>query len=383
MEKQVEIFYRGQKAFLNIFSLWPQKERWRRIFHQLNYVHVMGFWVLLFDLILIIHVVGNLSHMSEVVRAIFVLATSAGHTTKLISVKVKNVALEKLFKRLDDEDFRPQSLEEEKTFKAACETSRKQRNYYASLSFCALAMILGTQLLLDWSQLPLSTFNPFSDHPGSPGYWCLYCYQSLALSISCVTNIAFDSLCSSLFIFIKCQLDILALRLNKMGCGPGTGRGVVERQLKECIRYHTNIVELTETVELLLCKPISVQIFCSVLVLTANFYAIALLSEDEIVLFKMITYQACMLVQIFILCYFAGEVTNRSMELPHELYKTSWMEWDRSNRRILLMFMQRLHSTLRIRTLNPSLGFDLQLFGSVSWPLISFCSVVNFHNEAH
>ncbi|XP_017037042.2 odorant receptor 46a-like [Drosophila kikkawai] len=365
MAKQVEIFYRGQKAFLNIFSLWPQKERWWRIFHQVNYVHVMGFWVLLFDFILVLHVVGNLRDMNEVVKAIFVLATSAGHTTKLISVKVNNVALEELFKRLDDEDFQPRDPKEEMIFKAACETTRKQRNYYGSLSFNALTMLLVMQLLLDWTELPLSTFNPFSDHPGSAGYWCLYCYQCLALSICCVTNIAFDSLCSSLFIFIKGQLDILAVRLNNIGNDLGRGEKTVEKQLKQCIRYHSTIVELTETVELLLCKPISVQIFCSVLVLTANFYAIALLSEDKTALFKMMPYQACMLMQIFILCYFAGEVTNRSMELPHELYKTSWMDWNRPNRRILLMFMQRLHSSLRIRTLNPSLGFDLHLFASL------------------
>jgi len=120
-------------------------------------------------------------------------------------------------------------------------------------------------------------FDVFPD----PGYWLLYCYQCLALTVSCVTNIGFDSLSSSLFIFIKCQLDLLAVRLDKMGRWNSAG-GSVEQQLKQNIRYHMAIVELTATVERLLCKPISMQIFCSVLVLTANFYAIALVSTDKI-----------------------------------------------------------------------------------------------------
>jgi len=101
-------------------------------------------------------------------------------------------------------------------------------------------MILIPQFVVDWSQLPLGTYNPFADHPGSPGYWLLYCYQCLALTVSCVTNIGFDSLSSSLFIFIKCQLDLLAVRLDKMGRWNSAG-GSVEQQLKQNIRVQCSI----------------------------------------------------------------------------------------------------------------------------------------------
>jgi len=82
---------------------------------------------------------------------------------------------------------------------------------------------------------------------------------------------------------------------------------------------------------------------------------------------------------------FDREVTQRSLDLPHELYKTSWVDWNKDSRRIVLLFMQRLHSTLRIRTLNPSLGFDLMLFSSVGYFCRStiLCTVANFHNEPH
>ncbi|EDW32332.1 GL11580 [Drosophila persimilis] len=392
MSKRAEIFYKGQTFIFNIYSLMPQEQRWKRILHEINYWHVMGFWVLLFDLLLVLHVVSNLNNMFEIVRAIFVLATSAGHTTKLISVKMNNVALQQLFDRLDDEDFRPEGPEERAIFAAACETTRKTRDYYAALSFAALAMILIPQFVLDWSHLPLGTYNPFDDNPGSAGYWLLYCYQCLALSTSCLTNIGFDSLCCSLFIFVNCQLEILALRVQKIGQGKENGntKMSIDVQLKQCIRFHMAIVDLAETIERRLCTPISMQIFCSVLVLTANFYAIALLSDEKMALFKFVTYQACMLMQIFMLCYFAGEVTHCSAELPHRLYNTNWVDWSRSDRRNALLFMQRLHYELRIRTINPSRAFDLALFSSIlgiwklpdgatgqqrRWHQLRFCSI--------
>ncbi|SPP74074.1 blast:Odorant receptor 46a%2C isoform B [Drosophila guanche] len=360
MNKRAEIFYKGQTFIFNIYSLMPQEQRWKRILNEINYLHVMGFWVLLFDLLLVVHVVANLNNMFEIVRAIFVLATSAGHTTKLISIKMNNVALQQLFERLDDEDFRAVGAEELAIFAAACETTRKARDYYAALSLLALAMILISQFVLDWSQLPVGTYNPFVDGPGSAGYWLLYCYQCLALSTSCLTNIAFDSLCCSLFIFVKCQLNILALRLQHLG----KANTSIDVQLRQCIRYHMAIVDLAENIERLFCQPISMQIFCSVLVLTANFYAIAMLSDEKLALFKFVSYQACMLIQIFMLCYFAGEIIHCSVGLPHRLYDSNWMDWNRCDRRNVLLFMQRLHYELRIRTINPSRAFDLALFGS-------------------
>ncbi|XP_041449230.1 odorant receptor 46a [Drosophila obscura] len=360
MTKKAEIFYKGQTFVFYLFSLMPHEQRWKRILNEINFFHVVGFWVLLFDLLLVLHVLANLNNMFEIVRSIFVLATSVGHTAKMISIKRSNVALLQLFERLDAEDFRPEGPEECAIYAAACETTRKTRDYYAALSLSALAMVLIPQFVVDWSQLPVGTYNPF-DNPGSAGYYLLYCYQCLALTTACLMNISFDSLCCSLFIFLNCQLDILGLRLQHLGEATQN----IDGQLKQCIRYHMAIVDLAETIERLLCSPISIQIFCSVLVLTANFYAIAMLSDEKLALLKFVIYQTCMLIQIFMLCYFAGEVTHCSVGLPHRLYDTNWVDWNRTERRNALLFMQRLHYDLRIRTINPSRAFDLALFSSI------------------
>ncbi|XP_034475994.1 odorant receptor 46a [Drosophila innubila] len=303
--------------------------------------------------------------MNEVVKGFFVLSTCIGYTLKVFSVKVNNVALLQLFDNLRDAHFRPGNAEEQLIFEAARRLSRFIFKYYGITSVTALTTVLISQYAIDKTQLPLATYNPFSGERGTFGYYFMYLYQCIALSGACFLNISFDSLCCSMFIFVKCQLDILAMRLQKLGHNADKADETkLQLQLKNCIEYYTRIVELSADIESLVYKPISAQIFCSILVLTANFYAMSLLSDEKLVFLKYFIYQSCMLLQIFLLCYFAGEIAQRSSELPHELYRSNWVSWRRCNRRLMLMFLQRLDLPIRIRTLNASHAFDLALFSS-------------------
>ncbi|KAM8714455.1 hypothetical protein ACLKA7_014567 [Drosophila subpalustris] len=304
--------------------------------------------------------------MSEVVKGFFVLATCIAYTLKVFSLRMNNVAVLQLFNELHDADFRPNGSEEQTIFGAASSLSRLIYKYYGITSLTALLLVLLVQFVIDSTQLPLATYNPFSEDFGTFGYYFMYWYQSVALSLTCFLNISYDSLCCSMFIFVKCQLDILALRLQRLGhnCDE-TDEMQLQLQLKHCIEYYMRIVQLSADIDTLVYKPISAQIFCSILVLTANFYAMSLLSDENLVFLKFFIYQSCMLMQVFILCYFAGEIAQRSSELPHELYRSNWVSWRRCNRRLMLMFMQRLDTPIRIRTLNASHAFDLALFSSL------------------
>ncbi|XP_033149227.1 odorant receptor 46a [Drosophila busckii] len=360
----VALFYSGQRRILNIFSIWPQEGRWLQILHSLNFWHVFCYWILIFDLILLLHVVLNISQMEEVIKGFFLLSTCIAYTMKVICLKLNNVAALKLFEQLHSSDYKPSNLQEQRMFLEASELSRRLRNIYGVTSVSSLCMVLVTQYFIDNTQLPLATYSPFDVSQGSFGYWFTYVYHCVALSGACFLNISFDSLCCSLFIFVRCQLDMLALRLENLGQEEVCAEKL-ELQLKTCIKYFMNIVELAAEVERLLYMPISVQIFCSVLVLTANFYAMSLLADDKLVFLKFFIYQSCMVMQIFMICYFAGEITQRSLKLPHNLYASNWVDCSRAHRRLILMFMQRLDYAIRIRTINASHAFDLMLFSSI------------------
>lgn len=182
---------------------------------------------------------------------------------------------------MHDAEFKPLSLEEQRIFLNARQLSHTTRNSYGAVSVCALTTLLLTQCIIDNTQLPLDTYDPFQGERGSFGFCFMYVNHCCALSSACFINIAFDSLCCSIFIFIRCQLDIFALRLQSIGKSLNSEVATdaeMLQQLKHCIHYHKRIIELTSDIEAIVYKPISVQIFCSVLVLTANFYSMSQVS---------------------------------------------------------------------------------------------------------
>lgn len=209
--------------------------------------------------------------MNDILLPLQVLRFQVGY------FKMNNVALLQLFRNLHDAHFRPEDAHESRLLEEASSLSRTIRNYYGGISVAALTIILLTQIAIDKTELPLATYAPFDDTHGTWGFGVTYGYQCVALSLACFLNISFDSLCCSIFIFIKCQLDILALRLQRIGLQDADERQT-QQQLKQCIGFYMKIVELAGDIERLVYKPISAQIFCSVLVLTANFYAMSLVS---------------------------------------------------------------------------------------------------------
>lgn len=73
-----------------------------------------------------------------------------------------------------------------------------------------------------------------------------------------------------------------------------------------------------------------------------------------------------MLAQIFMLCYFANEVSLRSAELSYSLYSSEWTRCSQTNRRMMLLMMAQFDVPIRIKTINRCYSFNLPAFTSVS-----------------
>lgn len=90
------------------------------------------------------------------------------------------------------------------------------------------------------------------------------------------------------------------------------------------------------------------------------------ITEEMAEFFRIALYQACMLSQVFILCYFPNEVTLKSGEISYNLYSSEWYNWNRINRKFVMLIMLRLQVPLHIRSINPSYSFKLAGFTKVN-----------------
>lgn len=280
----LKTFYKYQIWVFKAFALWklPDESTKRRILiNKIHFWHITLFWVLLFDVSLLMQFISNVDDLNEVIKVFFIFATALSVLAKFLTIKKNNVIYADLVEQMSSPVFQPANPREDMLFIKAENLAKSVRNSYLAVSLCALNVVLLTQYIVDNSELPLSAYVPFN----LDSHWrysLMYLYQYFAVSICCYMNICFESISAGFLIYVKGQLDILSDRLEHLGKDYDTEDEMITFQLKDCIFYYEKIFNLTKTIESLISFPISVQILCSVFVLVANFYAMSFVSCNNL-----------------------------------------------------------------------------------------------------
>ncbi|XP_011291062.1 odorant receptor 46a-like [Musca domestica] len=362
----MKTFYKKQSFIFRIFAQLKLSDTVSdrfRLLHRIYFYYILIGWVLSFDISCLIQFISNITDLNEVIKVFYIFATAMGVLAKFLAIKIKNNLYAELIEAMHEAKFRPTNSRELQLFRESQRLARTVRNFYTTISLCALNALLFTQYIIDTTQLPMSIYNPINTDT-KLRFVLVYIYQYLAVSVCCYTNIAFDSISASFMIHAKGQLDILCDRLKHLGMDSETSDEEITAQLKNCVKYYGDIIHIVKIAEDLISFPISVQIACSVLVLVANFYAMSFLS-DFANFIKFLIYQLCMLSQIYILLYFPSEVTSKSEEVPYHLYCSKWANWSASNRKLTLLMMTRFDIPIRIKSINPTYTFNLAAFTSI------------------
>ncbi|XP_050463462.1 odorant receptor 22c-like [Cataglyphis hispanica] len=87
-------------------------------------------------------------------------------------------------------------------------------------------------------------------------------------------------------------------------------------------------------------KIIAIQFITSTLVVCSNLYQLAqsTLSAEYL---PLVLYTICMLIEIFIYCWFGNEVKLKSLQLTDCIFEMNWSKLNNSFKKTLLMIMNR------------------------------------------
>ncbi|XP_017066488.1 odorant receptor 46a isoform X1 [Drosophila eugracilis] len=365
-----EDFYKYQVWYFEILGVW-KLPTWatdhQRRFQSMRFGFIL---VILFIMLLLfaLKLLDNISQVREILKVFFMFATEISCMTKLLYLKLKSRKLAGLVDMMLSTEFSVKTEQERQILASTNVTVVHMRNFYGLMSFITAFMMLLIPCFGNYEELPLTMYE-VCEIEGRICYWLHYIFHAISLMPTCFLNITYDSMAFSLLCFLKVQLHILVLRLEKLGpvIDPQDNERIA-RELRECAAYYNNIVQFKNLVELFIKVPGSVQLVCSVLVLISNLYDMSTMSianGDAIFMAKVCIYQLVMLWQIFIICYASNEVTVQSSKLGHGIYSSEWTEWNKSNRRIILLMMQRFNSPMLLRTFNPTFIFSLEAFASI------------------
>ncbi|XP_051860855.1 odorant receptor 46a-like isoform X1 [Drosophila albomicans] len=362
-----ESFYKYQVRYFEILGLWQLRldaTKRQQMLHLLRYLIFLGI-VSVMLLFFAIHVLANIDQLTVIMQVFFMFATEMSCMVKLLSIRLRRREHAHLLDEMHSSVYRPKTAEETLAFKAAAQMAVNMRNYYGAMSILAAALLLVMQWFVDSSALPLVMYEP-CDLANSCCYYSLYMYHLLSLLPTCWLNIAFDSMSQALLNFLRAQLVMLSMRLENLGAAlTPLDDHRIARELRECCVYYARIERLRDMVDGFIKIPGSVQLFCTILVLVSNFYEMSTHAGETAFIMKIVTYQFAMLLQIFIVCYAANEVTYQSSLLGHALYNSEWTTWNKDNRKMCLLMMLRFDDPLWVRTINHTQSFSLPTFSSI------------------
>ncbi|CAH1374413.1 unnamed protein product [Tenebrio molitor] len=271
-------------------------------------------------------VFGDIEKMTE---TSFLLLTNTNQALKIYVFMFNGPRVRRLIKSLEREEFQP-----------------KTRVQYETIVE-EIKIRPGESI-----RLPLSGWYPF-DTNGSPIFELVYFYQIFATWINGMGNITMDTFLSGCIMIISSQLAVLneAFRIIKLEQDDFDGIQQKQNSTKTLvrnIRLYKNIIQFADEMTALFSVSITSQFAVSVIIICMTMFQMSLVSPVSLQFLSMLLYQACILLEIFLWCYYGNEVIVQSEKLTESAYTCEWIDAPKEFKQNLLFFMTRTQFPLKL-----------------------------------
>ncbi|KAJ8937123.1 hypothetical protein NQ318_012981 [Aromia moschata] len=314
-------------------------------------------------------VFGDLNKMPE---ASFLALTHLIQVTKLYYILKYRTKLKGLISNINRKEFQPRNFLQYTILKGYVIKSKVLSWTFLSagvLTCCFWGLYPFTER--GELFLPLAGWYPF-DTSTTPAFEITFVFQFIGSIVNALSNISVDTLMSGLIMVVCAQLSILNDSLKNMRkyaedelreAGTQEGelslklQGRMDEKLIECVVHHRYILEFSNELTFLFTNSILGQFVVSVVIICITLLEITLLPWGSLKFFSLILYQFCMLLEIFLLCYYGNEViiqVNRlnkylnSTELTKFAYFSDWTDCSIKFKRNLVIFMTRSQMPLKL-----------------------------------
>ncbi|EFN88818.1 Odorant receptor Or1 [Harpegnathos saltator] len=204
-------------------------------------------------------------------------------------------------------------------------------------------------------------------------FWATVLYQTISLIVCANASVAHETLISGFMLQSCAQLDILCHRARMLpdtlrresqkwrNCTTkGNPKAQERRIIREFVRHHRYVYRLAERINAVFALMIFVQFVVSSMVLCLSIYK---MSTKNLLSFEFVwslSYLGCMLMQIYLYCWFGNEVTlkvghfkinnskPKSTEVGTAVYEMDWGMFPVDLMKSLLLIATRSKKSIRI-----------------------------------
>nr|AQQ73504.1 olfactory receptor 24 [Heliconius melpomene rosina] len=332
------------------YQIDPHSPTLHKRLHDI-YMRITLVWIIVYTVQQAIKLYEARNDMDKVMGTLFLFLTHTDSIYKQLVLWIKADKVEELLDIMKGPLFN-QGEDDHKTYllqAAYTSTFLLNTDNCLALATCFLWTLLPFVLHLQGKSVEFAIWLPF-DVNVDPAFYFLLIYVWFTTSWLAFCNTTMDVMVSFLFGQCKTQLSIVRndlLNLTKRSQEEHLRTGesctdIISRRFRKILQHHVQIVYFIQKVEDIFSTAIAYQFLISGWIICTSVYRMVDMSPASVQFLSMVLYISCILIQIFMYCYYGNEVTIESENLTGSAYSMNWLEINLKLRRHVILFMERI-----------------------------------------
>uniref|UniRef100_UPI0032E938B2 OR28 n=1 Tax=Anopheles gambiae TaxID=7165 RepID=UPI0032E938B2 len=209
-----------------------------------------------------------------------------------------------------------------------------------------------------------------------------YFFILLGVYLLALTLSGFDSLFATLVMHVKMMFKVLKFEIEQLGLDLSAGKSHVELQakLKQIILKHKTNLSLIEQLEDGFSFFLMAQFLTSSILVCVVLYELTMVfgwNEDT---FKTVTYLPGAILQLFLFCWYAQQITEEARLVSDHIYNIPWYLADPKLQKDILTFMVKAQKPTGV-TASKFYMVTLQTFQRISSTSYSYFTLLQTINQ--
>ncbi|XP_015180566.1 PREDICTED: odorant receptor 67c-like [Polistes dominula] len=255
---------------------------------------------------------------------------------KMLSLVINRNNIVNLISSLKQEPYKPFNDVETRIQIKFDNWSRLNTQCYSFLLTLSVSYFLSTSLLtnLKNKQLTFRVWLPFDNNMNNLIFYLINVHQAIALILGAMLHVALDCLIFGFLLHVCCQIQILENRLMMISNDN-------KSFLRLCIRHYDCICKFAYNVNNMFELMVFIQFFITTSTVCFTLYQLTKVSPMSLDFFKIILYMCCILMQIYLYCWYGNLVATKSEEIAKKIFEINWTTLNEDIKTCLLFMTKR------------------------------------------
>ncbi|XP_026741300.1 odorant receptor 46a-like [Trichoplusia ni] len=315
----------------------------------------------------VVYLLRRRENIGDVAEGLYLFLSEMYTYFKIAVFWINKEKVVNLLKYLHCNEFKPKEPEHREIITKSIKSARFVMTYYSTMCVGAVSVGIIMPLTENFDILPTNVEYPFLNVYKTPAYEAVYIHHIYYKPATCIIDGVMDTILAAFVASAIGQIEILAFNLRNFDkvAERQRIRDVAENKyieeypeqyyvrsvLKDCIVHHNCIIRYVSMIESAFSLASALQFMLSVMVLCLigiQFLSIENPASHPMQIAWMGIYLTCMLIEVFILCWFGDELIWKSTELRKAAFEGPWMNSDRKTNMFIIIFLERCKTPLRL-----------------------------------